>query len=120
ITDLLLDSSAKAVTGAHEPVYHKVVTRHKDILKGLKLPETLGEKLLSELHDLLNGIHMVKEVTPRLYDYVASFGERLSARTFAALLRARGHKDAEAFDAYDLGLITDSKFKNARPLPETY
>ena len=75
---------------------------------------------LGELHDLLRGIHMVKEVTPRLYDYVASFGERLSSKCFAALLRARGHADAEAINAYDLGFMTDSKFMNAKPLPDTY
>src|SRR5256885_13249012 len=63
---------------------------------------------------------MVKEVPPRLFDYVTSFGERLSSKCFAALLRARGHKDAEAINAYDLGFQTDSKFMNARPLPDTY
>ena len=62
---------------------------------------------------------MVKEVTPRLYDYVTSFGERLSSKCFAALLRARGHENAEAINAYDLGFVTDSKFMNARPLPDT-
>ena len=86
----------------------------------MKLPRSIAEKNLAELLDLLKGIHMVKEVTPRLYDYVTSFGERLSSKCFAALLRARGHQDAEAINAYDLGLITDSKFMNARPLPETY
>jgi aspartate kinase len=119
-TDWLLEAAAKAVKGDIEGPYKRLADGHYEILDGLKLPRTIAEKLLAELHDLLKGIHMVKEVTPRLYDYVASFGERLSSRCFAAVLRSRGHDDAEAVDAYDLGLLTDSKFKNARPLPETY
>jgi aspartate kinase len=63
---------------------------------------------------------MVREVTPRLKDFVASFGERLSSKCFAALLRKRGHSTAEALNAYDFGLLTDSHFMNARPLPESY
>jgi aspartate kinase len=120
VTDRLLEAAAKSLKNDIEVPFKAIADRHYEILEGLKLQRSIAEPLLAELHDLLKGIHMVKEVTPRLYDYVASFGERLSARCFAALLRARGHKDAEAFDAYDLGLITDSKFKNARPLPETY
>lgn len=119
VTDKLLEAAKKSVKGDIDAPFHTVAKRHYDILDGLKLPRSVAEGLLGELHDLLKGIHMVKEVTPRLYDYVASFGERLSARCFAALMRARGHGDAEAFDAYDLGFMTDSKFLNARPAPET-
>jgi len=120
VTDKLLEAARKAVKGDVESPFQAVAKRHHEILDGLKLPRSIADKLLDELHDLLRGIHMVKEVTPRLYDYVASFGERLSARCFAALLRTRGHSDAEAFDAYDLGFMTDSKFMNAKPLPDTY
>lgn len=120
VTDKLLEAARKSVKGEIEGPFNTVANRHYEILEGLKLPKTVAEKNLAELYDLLNGIHMVKEITPRLYDYVSSFGERLSSKCFAALLRLRGHKDAEAINAYDLGLITDSKFLNARPLPETY
>ena len=119
-TDRLLEAAAKSVKGDIDEPFKHIADGHYEILDGLKLPHSIADKLLSELHDLLKGIHMVKEVTPRLYDYVASFGERLSSRCFAAVLRSRGHDDAEAVDAYDLGLLTDSKFKNARPLAETY
>ncbi|MBI3832680.1 MAG: aspartate kinase [Planctomycetes bacterium] len=120
ITDKLLDAAKRAVKGDIDGPVHEIAKRHHEILKGLDLPKEIGEKNLSELHDLLRGIHMVKEVTPRLYDYVSSFGERLSSKTFAALLRARGHGDSEAINAYDLGFTTDSRFMNARPLPDTY
>jgi aspartate kinase len=120
VTDKLLDAAKRAVKGDVDAPFNIVANRHYEILDGLKLPRTIAEPLLGELHDLLRGIHMVKEVTPRLYDYVASFGERLSVRCFTAVLQVRGHKDAEGFDAYDLGFQTDSRFMNARPLPDTY
>ena len=119
VTDLLLDASAKAVKGDIDVPFAKIAHRHNEIVKGLNLPTELGQDLLYELEKLLIGIKMVREVTPRLYDYVASFGERLGARTFAAALKARGH-NSEAFDAYDLDFKTDSRFMNARPLPDTY
>ncbi len=120
VTDKLLDAAKKAVKGEIDGPYNAIADRHFEILDGLKLPRSVAEKNLAELRDLLRGIHMVKEVTPRLYDYVTSFGERLSSKCFAALLRARGHESAEAINAYDLGFITDSKFMNARPMPDTY
>ena len=87
ITDMLLDAADKAVLGDFEGPCATVAKRHNDMMSALGLPAEIGQKNLTELHDLLNGIHMVKEVTPRLYDYVVSFGERLSSKCFAALLR---------------------------------
>jgi len=118
ITDTLLDAARMAVKGSHDKLCKQIFKRHKDIVKGLGLPADLSADLLVDLKDLLHGIQMVREVTPRLYDHVASFGERLSARTFAALLRKRGIKQAEAFDAYDLGFVTDARFMSARPAPD--
>ena len=120
VTDKLLEAARKAVKGEIDTPFQVIAQRHHEMLDGLKLPRSVAQKNLDELHNLLKGIHMVKEVTPRLYDYVASFGERLSSKCFAAVLRSRGHSDAEAVNAYDLGLLTDSKFMNARPLADTY
>jgi aspartate kinase len=118
VTDQLLKAAKQAVQGQHEPLFGQIAEKHQGIVKALGLEPDVGAALLAELKDLLHGIRMVREVTPRLCDYVASFGERLSARTFAALLRSRGHADAQAFDAYDLGFLTDSHFMNARPAPD--
>ncbi len=120
VTDKLLEAARKAVKGEIDAPFQVIAQRHYELLDALKLPRTIAEKNLNELYDLLKGINMVKEITPRLYDYVTSFGERLSSKCFAALLRTRGHAHAEAVNAYDLGLTTDSHFMNAKPLPETY
>ncbi len=115
VTDLLFRMGADALHGRVnlEPLKE----RHLKIIHELGVPETVMENLLDELTNLLQGISMVKELTPRTKDYVASFGERLSVRTIAAYLNQVGIS-AKAIDAFDLGLITDSNFGSAMPLPE--
>jgi aspartate kinase len=69
-----------------------------------------------EIEDLLRGISLVREASRRSLDYLASFGERMSCRVIADYFTRNGIK-AEAFDAWDLGFITDEHFGSARPLP---
>lgn len=52
---------------------------------------TLPEHL-EELEQLLKGIAMMKELTPRTQDYLVSFGECMSTRIFAAYLNKIGIK----------------------------
>jgi aspartokinase len=52
---------------------------------------TLTEHL-EELEQLLKGIAMMKELTPRTQDYLVSFGECMSTRIFAAYLNTIGVK----------------------------
>ncbi len=92
---------------------------HRDLCRGLGLPEDLVDDLLDELSSLLTGITLVRELTPRSLDYVLSFGERLSSRIFAAALRREG-VPARAILAWDLGLVTDSSFGAAHPLDVSY
>src|SRR5258708_2082876 len=66
VTDKLLDAAKKAVKGEIDAPFKAIADRHYEILDGLKLPRAIAEPGLGELHDLLRGIHMVKEVTPRL------------------------------------------------------
>ena len=47
---------------------------------------------LEELEQLLKGIAVMKELTPRTRDYLVSFGECLSTRIFAAYLNKIGIK----------------------------
>lgn len=68
--------------------------------------------LAEELDGLLLGVSLVRVASPELRDRVASFGERLSATTVAALLRARG-VDALAIDARRW-VVTDARFGDAR------
>lgn len=82
---------------------------HRDIISGL----------LDDLEQLLKGIAMMKELTARTKDHLASFGERLSTRIFAAYLNNLGFK-ARQYDAFDIGFITTDNFTNADILEATY
>ncbi|MBI2919643.1 MAG: aspartate kinase [Planctomycetes bacterium] len=115
VTDLLIGLARKAVKGQAE--IDEVRERHLKIIADLGLKPSLVEKLLNELEVLLKGISLVKELTPRTLDYVLSFGERMSVRTVAAAFEKAGLQ-ASPVDAFDLGMLTDSNFGSAVPLPE--
>jgi aspartate kinase len=86
--------------------------------------ELLGTALFTEFHgdlgadfedldELLRGIGAVGEITPRTYDYVASFGEVLSSKIVAAAFTARGLPGAHV-DSRQC-LLTDSAYTRAVP-----
>ncbi|KAH1204927.1 Aspartokinase 1, chloroplastic [Glycine max] len=91
----------------------------------LRTVEELGvdrnaiEKHLEELEQLLKGIAMMKELTPRTQDYLVSFGECMSTRIFAAYLNTLGIR-ARQYDAFEMGIITSDDFTNADILEATY
>jgi aspartate kinase len=86
--------------------------------------ELLGTALFTEFHsdlgadfedlnELLRGIGAVGEITPRTYDYVASFGEVLSSKIVAAAFTARGLPGAH-MDSRQC-LLTDNSYTRAVP-----
>ncbi|WOG97117.1 hypothetical protein DCAR_0416456 [Daucus carota subsp. sativus] len=74
---------------------------------------------LEELEQLLSGIAMMKELTPRTRDFLVSFGECMSTRIFSAYLNKIGVK-ARQYDAFAIGFITNDDFTNADILEATY
>jgi aspartate kinase len=104
--------------GEFEREFAALAAQHRGLVRDLGVDVPDLEALLHELHDLLRGIALIRERTPRTSDFLASFGERLCARIVAAHLNAIG-VPARAFDAWDAGLLTDSRFGTARPLDET-
>ncbi|MDR1727738.1 MAG: lysine-sensitive aspartokinase 3 [Acidobacteriota bacterium] len=69
-----------------------------------------------QLRDLVKGLSALGELTPRITDAVASFGERLSTVILTEALRRNG-VDAELMDARDC-IITDEDFTRAAPVFE--
>ncbi len=114
VTDGLLDAARRAAAG--DPGPYPVFERQHSVSEQLGTPRELVAPLLEELDALLRGIRLVGEVSPRSLDHVLSFGERLSVRGIADFFR-RGGLAARAFDAWDLGFVTDDAFGRARPLP---
>ncbi len=115
VTDLLVELGERATKGRADT--KAVEQRHREVLAELGLPADLLDPLLKDLRDLVRGIKLVGEATPRSRDLLLSFGERCSARTVAAFFQKEG-LPARAFDAGEAGLKTDATFGRARPLPD--
>jgi len=117
VTDELLAQARAAAKGGYS--LERVAERHARLYAELGIDGGIIRPLLGELDDLLRGLSLVRELTPRSLDLVASFGERMSARGIAAWLRGQS-LPARAVDAWDLGLRTDSRFTAATPDPSCF
>lgn len=115
VTDGLINAARAAANG--EQIQHDVLAHQRDIAVSLGCDLAILEPLFGEIKDLLRGLGLVRELSPRSLDYISSFGERMSTRCIADFMTRNGVK-AQAFDAWDLGFITDSKFGKARPLAD--
>jgi hypothetical protein len=73
-------------------------------------------RLLDECQDMLNGVRLLQELSPRSLDQLVSYGERCSVRIVAARLNQIG-VPAQAWDAWDVGVLTDDTFGDAKLLP---
>jgi aspartate kinase len=76
------------------------------------------KKTLGELEDVLGGIVLLGEVTPKSLDYLMSFGERLSTPIVSFALRDIEIK-SEPLTGKEAGILTDGNFGEARPLMDT-
>jgi aspartokinase/homoserine dehydrogenase 1 len=120
ITDALIDVSQHALLGDkdYRVALAAIENRHLDVVRSLVGIRKQGSILaqvkirMNELEDVLHGVFLVKERTPRTLDYIMSFGERLSAYIIAEVLKDRGI-EAEFLDARNV-IRTDSTFGNAR------
>ncbi|CAN6302774.1 unnamed protein product [Urochloa humidicola] len=123
-TNNLLLAGEKAVScGAPKaseiPELAVIKDLHLRTIDELGLDRSVISGLLDELEQLLKGVAMMKELTPRTRDYLVSFGECMSTRIFAAYLNKLGKK-ARQYDAFDIGFITTDDFTNADILEVTY
>lgn len=69
------------------------------------------EPLFDELKEVLHGVFLVKELSPRTLDYIVSFGEVLSCSIISLTMQNRGI-DSEFLNAGKV-IKTDSSFGNA-------
>ncbi|HKU50772.1 MAG TPA: aspartate kinase [Nitrososphaera sp.] len=128
MTDGLLSVSDSVKRGDRHSIeefvakYSKV---HLDIAQGSVSEPALKSQvvdavktILKELEDVLGGIVLLGEVTPKSQDYLMSFGERLSAPIVSYALRDIGLKST-SLTGKEAGIVTDSNFGEARPLMDT-
>jgi aspartate kinase len=118
-TDHLLEAGDAALKQGKVEIAN-VDKLHRATIEKLKLPiQNEIDNLLDELSRLLSGIALIRELTPRTKDYLVSFGERLSVRIAAAFFAATG-LNAKAFDAFDLGFLSNSNYTHAELLAESW
>ncbi len=116
-TDHLLDAADLAVKGTVD--IQKVEKLHFDTAKELGIEVPAIKDLLDELKTLLTGISMLKELTKRTRDYLVSFGERMSVRMMSAYLN-KEKTPAKFYDAWDIGIVSDSNYMAAELLDEVW
>jgi aspartate kinase len=119
ITDKLIEAANASLQGKAEEVLESIKKIHFEVLQKLSLDISLVEKDLEDLKVILNKIKKNKIVDNKVMDSIQSFGERMSSKIVAAQLNSIGVK-AQAFNSWDLGLITNAEFGNAEPLQESF
>ncbi|NLF24702.1 MAG: aspartate kinase [Deltaproteobacteria bacterium] len=92
---------------------------HLKTAQDLGLSVTEIEPLFEDLENLLKGICLLDELSPKTLDHLVSFGERLAAIIVAAYL-TMCKIPAKPFNAWELGVITNSTFGDAEISPESY
>lgn len=120
VTDMLIEMCEVAQHGKNKYLasYQQFVDRHNQAAKVL-LSETGFQAMLPDLKnnhetlkDLLKGIYLVREASPRTMDYVLSFGERNANFIIARYFEEQGIQ-AEYVDARTI-IKTNKDFGSAK------
>lgn len=119
ITNQLIEAAslAEKSNDIYKSILAEIETRHLDVVKALitvNRQSSVVAKVkmqLNELEDLLRGLSLVGEVSPRTLDIVQSFGERLSSYVIFEAFKERG-AEATYLDARQV-IRTDSNYNNA-------
>ena len=120
VTNNLIKTAELAATG--NKGYHdglaEIDSRHMEIIRELiktrNQTDLIGKVklMLGNLEDLLHGIYLVRDLSPRSLDLVQSYGERLSAQIIATFLNQEGVK-ASYVDSREI-VETDDSFGRAK------
>ena len=116
VTDLLLRAAETACSESVPQGLEEIHLRHHQLMDELGLDEGIIQDLESQLKRLVQGISLLGELTPRIKDSLVSLGERMSSRLLAATLEGMGRR-AMAYNAWELGLITNCNHGCAEPEP---
>jgi len=119
-TNALVEMGQKARTNdtTYETLLTQTENHHYDVIRTL-IPVAVQSKLLSgikvlfnEIGELLQGIALLKECSPRTLDTLLSFGERMSSLIVAEYLQISGIQ-AQQTDAREL-IVTDGQHNKAK------
>ena len=115
------NNQADLITDLHSATRYAVnkTKKGKKIIKDLNLNEEFLMDDFVNLYDTLNGIYLLKELSPRSLDLVSSFGEILSSKILTEFLNSNKISSKQYF-GWEAGIITNDNFTNAEILEETY
>lgn len=127
VTDQLLKLADAAQSGDIASANDEIAamrTRHFAAAQELgAAPDSDTVREIREMHETLRqavyGVYLLRELTPRSRDLIVAFGERLSAPLMALALEQMGIR-AKHVTGGEAGILTDTHFGNAKPLPSTY
>ncbi|MDP5169889.1 MAG: bifunctional aspartate kinase/homoserine dehydrogenase I [Bacteroidia bacterium] len=120
-TDILIKMSKIAASGStdYKELLEQFSARHREVVNSLvtrtDLHEPVYEELVEgqiELSNLLQGLYLTRDLTPRTLDYIQSFGERSSAFMIAQVLNNYG-TPARYVNAREL-IITNDNYGSAK------
>jgi len=119
ITNQLQECALLASTGdeAYREILESIEKRHlelcNDLLSVQERSSTLTQTklLLNDLEDICRGVFLIRELSPRSFDHILSYGEILSAGIITDYLKSSG-LDTQLLDAKKL-IKTDNKFGKA-------
>ena len=115
ITDRLISTANKAASGDESYIeeFQFIQQRHYDVVEGLLDGEELTTMkifiagILDELKNIYNGIFLIRELSARTLCTVVSYGERISSRIIATVI-----KGATWIDSRDIVKTTKDWDKN--------
>ena len=122
ITDRLISTANKAASGDESYIeeFQFIQQRHYDIVEGLLDGEELTTMkiyiagVLDELKNIYNGIFLIRELSARTLCTVVSYGERISSRIIATVI-----KGATWIDSRDIVKTTKDWDKNVCNFDQT-
>ncbi len=122
-TNQLLEAAQTAAKGKRQEALDllaKIKEKHLKEAQKLEIAVTEGwvaetiQAYFKEMRDLVKGLAALGELTPRIMDAMASYGERLSTAILTQVLENQG-MPAQLMDAREC-VITDDNFTRANPL----
>jgi len=123
VTDMLLKMASLASIGEdYNEVFNTMKQKHEAIMAELKICNnttltTEIESLNSHLSTILNGMSILKELSPRSMDIIQSFGEKYSSRFLSAIIEgAKLHDSTQLIKTERVGtrhqVIEDLTYHN--------
>ena len=106
ITDKLIKTSRLAVAGdlAYQREFDEIAMRHRQMIEAV-IPEgerreglqATVEALLDELRSIYQGVYLIRDLSPKTSAAIVSYGERISSRIVATLIRGAKWFDSRKF-----------------------